>query len=336
MPFSDLVVENLGENVDEQTATGLNACFDNTGLVQAYNLTDELDFSGKIETQLAILEKLDVSTSLGPAHESILAAGKAIENIDLAPLFVELNSLAADGVSTRNTNLICADYVVPQDHSFEFTAENVREPWLVHASGQKATWSGESFARAGAETGLQYIQRVYKSSCHGLPVPFDEAIELAWTVAAGTAQMKEDMLRDLGTDTVLCAALGCPTDDFEFSDSVYVFLVEYEAKLVNLQITMVAWTDSTVGKAVGLASSFQCNAKCSFVRLAYDSLHESLCTTTISGFQSVSLALLFLGICNVPVVIISAIMVVRLRGLWVSLWTLEIGIRFGTKVGFLV
>jgi hypothetical protein len=232
--FSDLVVENLGDYVDEQTATGLNACFDNTGLVQAYNLTDELDFSGKIETQLAVLEDLDVSTSFYPVHERILAVGKAIEEFDLTPLLIELNSLTADGVSTRDTNLICADYVVSQDdHRVEFTAENVREPWLVHASGKQiATWSGESFARTGGETGLHYIQRVYKSSCNGPPVPFDEAIEEVWAVAVGTVQIKEDMLRDLGTDTVLCAALGCPTNDFDFSDSVNGFFVEYESKLV--------------------------------------------------------------------------------------------------------
>jgi hypothetical protein len=319
--FSDLIVDNFGEYLDEQTATGMNACFNNTGLVQAYNLTDELDFAGQIDSQLNVLEALDIPESMSPAYESIEEVGNSINrDLDLVQLFAELNSLTTTGVSTNDENFICADYSVPQDHNFEYTEENVREPWVVHEAGQTATWSGESFARQGMETGLQYIQRLYTSNCNAdatVPVPFDEAIETAWLIAADTVQIKEDMFRDLGVDAGLCAALGCPTDDFSDS-SIKGFLSGYESKLIDLQISMIEWTDSTVGDAIYLVESFQCNAKCYFIKLAYDSMHESLCTTTLGGFQTVSLALLFLGLCNIPVVITSAIMVVRLRGLWMG------------------
>jgi len=320
--FSDLIVGDFGEYVDEQTAIGMNACFNDEGLVIAYNLTSELDFAGKISSQLDVLSDMEIGASMEPVFADIADVGLLIEtDLDLTVLFAELNSLTADGVSTKDPVFACVDYTVPQDHSFLFTEENVRQPWTVHDEGTSATWSGESFQRSGTESGLEYMQRVYTSNCNSdafPPVPFDEAIEAAWTVASGTVQIKEDMFRDLGIDADICAALGCPTDDFGSDFSINSFLVDYTEDLVELQDTMLAWADSVIGDAIALVEEFQCNAYCGFMAKAYNSMHESLCSTTLGGFQVVSLALLFLAVCLIPVVITSAIMVVRLRGLWVG------------------
>ncbi len=236
--FSDLITADFGEYLDVQTATGMNACFQDTDLVEAYNMTEQLDFAGSIQNQLQVLEELDVSKSLTPAFESIEQVGVTINrDLDLMSLFAELNSLTSDGASSHDAKFKCAAYGVAQDHSFEFTEGNVRTPWLVHATGKTAaTWSGESFARQGSESGLQYIQRVYASSTKCDPVRFDEAIKKAWTLAADTVQIKEDMFRDLGIDADLCAALGCPTDGFG-SDSIKGFLSDYESQLVPTSLT---------------------------------------------------------------------------------------------------
>jgi len=310
--FADIVVDDFGEYFDENTATGMNACFNDTGLVEAYNLTEDLDFAGEISSQLDILTELDVPSELQPAYTSIDDVATTIErDFDLSPLLDELNSLATDGVSTENPDVACSEYS-GRDFA-QFTEENVREPWTAH------THSSASYDRSGTESGLEYMQRVYQSSCIG----YDEGIYTAWELAEGSVQIKEDMFRDLGVDDDLCASLGCPTDNFrDFSEhgdlSIKGFLKEYESDLVDLQDTMIAWTDSVIGEAVDLVEDFTCNAYCGFIQVAYDSMHQSLCTTTLGGFQLVSLALIFLAVCNIPVVITSAIMVVRLRGLWMG------------------
>ena len=98
--------------------------------------------------------------------------------------------------------------------------------------------------------------------------------------------------------------------------SINGFLQSYEGDLIELKGTMDAWSDDIIGEAIRVVEEFTCLAYCGFMKVAYESMHQSLCTTTLGGFQMVSLALIFLAVCNIPVVITSAIMVVRLRGVW--------------------
>ncbi|GMI43955.1 hypothetical protein TeGR_g13565 [Tetraparma gracilis] len=174
--FMDIMVEDF-EPYSPAASVGLNACFNNTPLVEAYNLTSRVDFQETIDEKLAELDAVDFDTMFADVKDPVYDVATQIKDISLAVIIDPLNGFTnVVGTTFLEDSGIAPEEAALVRHFCPFNDEYLnadlalfKEPWTIAAdqgrTGNTAweTMDGEfqPYARVSTETGKQYMSRVY-------------------------------------------------------------------------------------------------------------------------------------------------------------------------------
>ena len=156
-------------------------------------------------------------------------------------------------------------------------------------------------------------------------------LDLGVVFAAVAAPLKNlsrdaDALETAGADlTALQADLGqycptgvaaCPSAGYAYAQTPLAYLAELEANVTALQATINGWAGASNGVqgVINSVDAFVCSMSCGFIAPYYELFHAAICTTLLGGLLQIGTALYVLGGMIVPIIILSAVMVVRLRG----------------------
>ncbi len=197
--FLDIVVDDFEPYVGYSAAKGANACFQNTPLVEAFNLTSRINFQEEIDTQLEELNNMDIDAQFAAVAEPIEQINDLVKAIPVVALVNALNSttnvvessILTDSQEDGGVGLSQADADTAKEtcpFNDLFTAADLdllEEPWTINANqgntGNTAwltydTGVATSYARQGTETGAQYMARIYNAAglCTGGPDPITD------------------------------------------------------------------------------------------------------------------------------------------------------------------
>ncbi|GMI09481.1 hypothetical protein TrLO_g1275 [Triparma laevis f. longispina] len=314
--FMNVVKEDFSI-IGGQAGTGLDACYNDTALIYAFNMSKSLDFAGPIEEQLASVTGMDISEQFGAIKQPIIDLGVTITAISLADLFAALNAMtnACEAIVAGGGNCDVATC----GYSQTYTEANVLSPWEDNGDTGTMVHSGHSLARAGSETAVQYMTRIYDSSACATATSdaaSPENIMAAFNGAYDTQIAKDSMLADLGTDATFCASNTCPTSNQPGGVTIMQALEDYEANMVGLIDDFVDMGDNMLGALISNVEDFTCNMRCGFLASFMDELQANWCVDLLAGFLDIALSLVLLAFFNIPVCICAAILVNRFRGKW--------------------
>mmetsp|Transcript_10114 Transcript_10114/g.20490 ORF Transcript_10114/g.20490 Transcript_10114/m.20490 type:complete len:873 (+) Transcript_10114:53-2671(+) len=311
--FMDLVKDDFSL-LGEQAGTGLDACYNDTALIAAFNMTKSLDFAGPIEEQLSSVTDMDIAADFAAIKQPINDLATNIKAISIQTGVDALNAmtnLCATSGATACTAGTCG-------YSQTYTAANIMTPWADNSASTMA-YSGHSFARSGSETPVQYITRLYDSSpCETLASGAFTNSDLvaAFTGLYDTEVAKTSMLRDLGDAATCSGGTVCPTAAQKNSTTILGALDAYEAKMNTLMDDFANMGNNMVGDLITNVEDFTCNMRCGFLATFMDELQDVWCLDLLSGFLDISLSLVLLAFFNIPVCICAAILANRFRGKW--------------------
>ncbi|GMH94331.1 hypothetical protein TrVE_jg6612 [Triparma verrucosa] len=189
--FLDIIVQDFEPYVGAAASVGLNACFNNTPLVDAFNLTSKVDFQDKINTTLAVIENTDLDSQFADVSAPLDDINDLVKGILTATEFTDAVASLDGMINFANAPADCDVGQGPMSTSDctsakaacnynvanQFTVANLGsfyEPWsLVAAAGitGNAQWVSKTsllddidVARLGSETAEAYMLRVFKDT----------------------------------------------------------------------------------------------------------------------------------------------------------------------------
>lgn len=238
--FMDIVKDDFSV-LGEQAGTGLNACYNDTALLVAFNMTSELDFAGPLEEQLAATEDVDIAASFSSIKTPILDMGTAISAIVLTDiggndLVTGLSDLTNSEESFRQAYGAANYDALPDNqkccYDISILEANILEPW-TGMSGTLSCDSAISLSRDSTETPKAYVARIFSlTAC--TTFGFDNTnIHDLYDSMYDTIIAKNGMLADLG-DVTYCASNTCPTPELGHATSIMSALDDYEGKMSDL------------------------------------------------------------------------------------------------------
>lgn len=340
----DIVVVDFEPYVPPAASDGLNACFQNTPLLEAYNLTSKLDFQDAINEKLAVIADMDVNAQFGALETPLMDINIMLKQITptLAGEVPNANKLTNN--KNENSDAAAAS-LCPFDDVY--VLEEYELPWDVQP-GVSVAWNSESYDRSGSETAGQWAKRVYTKPtgiCSvansasdplvcadgaGLSVfgsaecvsgsdcakcdDVTDAIETVFTEFSEMIVMQRDMIQDLGINNT---AIIIPTAAFQADGNaytIYEFIQIYKNSLDGTKNDLLGVVDSAIGGILVEINDFYCNMNCGFVAAVYDEVHNDLCATLLGGVLQISVAVWLLAIFMFFNATLGALLVVRMRG----------------------
>lgn len=341
--MSHIITRDFEPFVGDKVATGANACFNDTNLAEAFNMTEKVNFQQKLDEGLKQLDKINVPQSfqivLGPLSDihSILGA-------------VSDSALSAINQVTSSNEFPCPFADI-------YTKETIIKPWELNIPTDVTPYvirdnfgNPISYSRMASETAESYLGRIYnkagicsaESSCCIAYDPLEPTCESevyddcdlgdncvypcenlklgiieGYKAFAILYDRERRMNADLG---VVCPADfddSCPTAEFKatYADTTLVGLIEnYKVKIIGTKDSLVSLASTSVGGAMAEVEDFLCNMNVSFVERRYHEVRDDICIQLYGGVAQINWALWILGISLEVIAILAHVLVVRLRG----------------------
>ncbi|KAL7444436.1 hypothetical protein ACHAXM_012038 [Skeletonema potamos] len=338
----DIVIEDFEPFVGDSVAPGANACFNDTNLAVAFNVTEKFNFQQKLDEGLSQIKNINITSNF----ELVLGQLEGIQSLISS---VSDSALAALNQATSSNSTICPFVDV-------YTKANIMEPWKLSRTNDVTPYiirgnfgNSTSYERSGTEDGGEYLSRIYDKagvckigdSCcvqitpappspcssneiddcdYGINCDYPcEALQVV--IAEGHAAFvslydkEHRMTADLG---VVCPdGATCPTNEFKanYSNLTLVAQVEnFETKISSTKDSLVALASTSVGQAMLEVEDFLCNMNVSFVAGRYATIKDHICGKAFFGIEKLVWALFALGMSLEIMAIVSNVLSVRLSG----------------------
>mmetsp|Transcript_9596 Transcript_9596/g.12550 ORF Transcript_9596/g.12550 Transcript_9596/m.12550 type:complete len:793 (+) Transcript_9596:464-2842(+) len=297
--FIDIMAADFSPYLGNSVGGALNACFNDSNLVEAFNLSSTLDFGEQIESAGSDADAFDVASQFSTILEEFATVDETIDkSLNFTALYEEFSVLTSTSTGSCSFS---EEYL---------TEEEIIYPWTANSGGFSGM--GESFNQTNGESAVDYIDRLYNwpSDCSSL----SESITALFAVAYyNSTLLKWQMRSDFGYDSATCEAIGCPTDEWPYDLSIYAYLEVFQSNLTSIQNELSAIVDDLTSDLISHVDDFLCNTNCGFLGDFYHAMYGSLCTTTLGGFGQISLSLYLLAVFNIPIIICTVLMIRRLR-----------------------
>ncbi len=341
--MSGIITRDFEPFVGDKVATGANACFNDTNLAEAFNMTEKVNFQQKLDEGLERLDTINVSQSF----QIVLGPLSDIHSI--------LGSVSDSALSAINQ--VTSSNEFPCPFTDVYTKETIMEPWELNSPTAVTPYvirdnfgNPISYTRMASETAESYLGRIYnkagvcsaESSCCIAFDPLDPTCESevyddcdlgdncvypcenlklgiveGYKAFAMLYNKERRMNADLG---VVCPADfddSCPTAEFKatYANTTLVGLIEnYKVKIIGTKNSLVSLASTSVGGAMAEVEDFLCNMNVSFVERRYDEVKDDICIQLYGGVAQINWALWMLGISLEVIAILAHVLVVRLRG----------------------
>jgi len=188
----DIVVEDFEPYLGETAAVGMNACFNNTPLVEAFNLTSQVDFQEVVDAQIAEINSTDIAGQFTTVSEPLTEINDLVKGITTSTEFNELIEKLNTNTNLESSDTNCGSGLSPSDcnaaklnckfnvNAFtkaQLDAGEFSAPWDLITSTSVPTgtgtaqWvdkvtlaTGVSFARESSETGAEWVARIFNAA----------------------------------------------------------------------------------------------------------------------------------------------------------------------------
>lgn len=338
--ISDIVTSDFEPYVGDKISPGANACFNDTNLAVAFNVTEKVDFQAKLDEGLDEIEAVNVTEKFQLVLEP------------LATMETMLGSITDAALSALNQAISANEDYCPFDDVY--TKANILTPWSLEREDANTPWiirdafgNPTTYSRVGSETPQQYLDRIYNkagvcsapSNCcieYSTPSPTCEsslyancdsgdkcvypcevlkaAILEGYTAYLQLLEKELAMTADLGISCPV--AFDCPTQAFRSSYSnltLVGLLDDYKDKITTTKDSLVGLAQTSVGDVMFEVEDFLCNMNVSFVERRYDEVKEDICGTLFGGAAQLMMSYFILGICLEVVAIVVHVLAVRTR-----------------------
>ena len=335
--ITSIVTSDFEPLVGDKVATGANACFNDTNLAVAFNVTEKIDFQAKLDKGLAIVGEVNVTEKFGQVFNPLEDIQELIGKISTTSLRV-LNKATALNTDTCPFN-------------DTYNKNNIYEPWLANTDKDVTPWflrpTGLTggYSRLGTEDGTAYMSRIYDTTgvcsstdscclnddcniigscnlgddclypCSGV----HSVIKTGYEATMQTFIIEQRITADLG---VRCPTLKpydvCPTPEFRSlgNEVTLVGLLGlYEKNISKTAVDLVNIANTSVGDTMDEVRDFLCNMNGSFVERRYDQVKSEMCDTMLGGFAQVNWALWLLAIFLEGAAILASVLSTRLQGM---------------------
>jgi len=333
--ISDVLITDFEPFVGDQVALGANACFNNTNLAVAFNVTSKVTFQAKLDEGLAVIQDVNVTEKF----DGVTAPLKEIQS-----MLSKISDGALDYLNQATS--VNED---PCPFTDVYSKKSVLKPWRVHSGKSKTTWVVKTtgkFAnlnRVGKETATQYMSRIYsvagKCTSPTEPCCLENvcSVGLEWCnsgagcnflcgdMGSTISQLHAGYIKASTTENKMSADLGvicpvgyaCPTEEFRgmgHNNTIYDLLLNYESNLKGTIAELVNVASNSVGKIMQEIMVFLCNMDCSFVESRFRNVQDQVCEKMLGGFIQVSSSFWAMAAILELSVVIAAMLSVRLRG----------------------
>lgn len=348
--ISGIVTSDFEPFVGDAVSPGANACFNDTNLAVAFNVTDKVDFQQKLDEGLQQIETINVTEKFGLVLDP------------LSDVQLMLGSISDTAISALNQVTTSGDVNAACPFSDAYTKNTILAPWDLSRPTSNTSYAirgnkgySTPYARIGSEDGEAYMSRIYDktgvciaptSCCIEITSPPTTCLSSIYAECdsgsncnypcdavktgilegyAGVLTLYEievAMTADLGvtcpTDQVDYFKDTCPTGAFkdQYSNLTLVGQIkEYQDKIVLTKDDLVNLASTSVGDTMLEVEDFLCNMECNFVESRYGEVKNDICGTLFGGVAQINWALWLLGISLEAIAIISHVLAIRLRGL---------------------
>lgn len=344
--LSQIVTQDFEPLVGEKVAPGANACFNNTNLAVAFNVSDKVDFQAKLDQSLSILSDTNVT-------EQFSAVISPLEEVQH---YVESITTTALDVLNQGTNINSASC----PFNDVYTKDTILEPWTLHLLSDQTDWIVKETGTVASydrdmdvggsglpETPFQYMDRIYDAAgqcfqstscclnnvcglnpgetCNGgtdCVYPCEQLSTLINVGYVGYMQaydMENKMSSDLGVVCPNVNGITCPTLDFQTLGHSYTLLgliSDYEQNVTGTTDDLIQLGYTSVGDTMDEIKDFLCNMNVSFVERRYDQVvKEDICEMMFGGIAQIHWGLWILAFFLQLNAVLCNMLSTRFRGL---------------------
>lgn len=340
----DIVIQDFEPYVGDRVAPGANACFNDTNLAVAFNVSDRVNFQQELDAGLSRIETINITSSF----ELVLEPLEDIQDLISSISDAALNALnQATSSNTTICNFVDVYSKTTMLEPWDLSRTNEETPYITRNNFGNATSYEKS---EPSEDSAAYLSRIYNkagvcsasssccihlspttppTSCTSTPLAdcddgdncgypceaLKNAIVDGHAIFVSLYDKEQRMTADLG---VFCPDEStCPTNAFKasYSNLTLVAQIEsYKTKISSTKGSLVALAGTSVGDAMIEVEDFLCNMNVSFVERRFKEVKSGICGKGFLGIEKLTWALFVLGISLEIISIMSHVLSVRLSG----------------------
>lgn len=272
-------------------AKGLNACFQNESLLEAFNLTGSFEFADAVEfPQVDLSSMLDFSEFDTFAREINNTNASTFDVSGIETYIDALND--ATGVNVAGCN--------PNDDSY--TKNNVESPWEANSEADPST-SAEVYIRA------RYSDPSTTSNCDAIvplqchrgqdPCTYEEFVYEIYSNITTLLQVERDSVTFV-------------TDMKTSMAGVSSYIGEFKSNMTNFNDRVTVIKDDLTSSLIKNVDDFKGAMYCTFIGDQFEVFYEHLCVDLLPALLMIALMVFLMGMFLIPVNICIIILSKRL------------------------
>lgn len=279
-------------------AKGINACFQNTSLIETLSLSDSLEFARggiKFPDNMNINDMLDFS-QLDTFNATIMSTNTST---------FQLNATARADVGTIFGDLVNQNAASCTPSDTYTTDTEILEPWTANGEQQNG------------KTPEQYIEDRYSAmdtDCDYASNPNAKAFKCKDDTGCTYSKAVKEVYLNLRSIVLIERDSGAFIDDLHanmtgvmtYTDDFKTKISDFDGKISNIKTDLE-------GSLLKNVDDFEAAMYCTFISDGFFDIYDALCGDLMPSFTMISLMIFLAGVFLIPVNICLIIAVKRLR-----------------------
>ncbi|KAF1336376.1 hypothetical protein FI667_g215, partial [Globisporangium splendens] len=284
----NIMQADVSPYVPHQVATIVNACFNDSGILEPLKLEDQIAFSCQMDDTYTKVK----STDFGSFKTLTSVYGVKVSDYGLRDFGFD-SATSRDLLSKLNTAVADAG----KSGSKSFTQENVVTPWLLYSGDSSASFNCSSKNLTSDDVPICFM----KGESGTGPTSSKDKCTAAFTNAYNyvlSFNKISDMIDTMREDLLGDTSKGF-SDDWNYTVSIVEFADDYFSRLAAVRkstIDTLMQSSGVVGKLLETIERLRCSQSCGWTDISFNAVHDSLCTDILGTTLAISLCVLFLCI----------------------------------------
>lgn len=306
--YMNIAHNNLTSYVPTNMATIGNTCFNDSSLLAPLELDQALKFSCELDDSYATM----TATNFNAYLALINSYGDTVSNFEVKDF--GFNSTISRQLLTKAKTAISD---AGTSGSTTMTQDNIMTPWTTYTSASASSYDCSSknltsdnipicFMNATCDTSTKTSTVV--ATCKSAYINAYNYVLAFDKISTMLDEMREDLLGDTGKGF---------SSSWAYDVSILEYAQTYYTKLASLRSdTLVPLLKSggSVGSLLEDIEQVRCTESCGWLNIAFNAVHDSMCTDILGTTLAISLAVFFLAVFLLPMVVTGITLQKRLRG----------------------
>lgn len=303
--YMNILHADLTPYLPNEMSTILNACFNDSTILDPLHLVDSLEFQCELDDDNAALQRADFTT----VPNLIAVYGKKVVDYGLRDFGFD-PAVSRDLLAKANNAANGAGL-----GSKPFTADDVITPWTFYKESP-STFGCDAKNLTQDQLPTCYMEGKCASVTTVSTVAKDKCKELYTNVYyyalsfSKISDMLETMHEDLLGDTGKSFS-----DTWNYDVSLAEFAQQYFTKIAAVKTGTIEYlVKGEVGRVINSIERVRCSESCGWINISFNSVHDTLCHDILGTTLAISLCVFFLCVFLIPMIITGITLQKRLRG----------------------